>query len=177
MYALTGREDFKTMASQATAWLLEHVQANGTIPYFIYPPTTIPHEYQCTSYSAEAIIDVDLRGLLDPSVINVTKTAQRMIEYLLKNQQANGELINPNIASIGEQQRSPRAVSILQWYYQKTADNRAKEAINKYVNFLETKQAFDPTNYGVNSYALVTGFVGIALADLIQPWSTFSRGL
>ena len=52
MYALTGREDFKTMASQATAWLLEHVQANGTIPYYIYPPTTIPHEYQCTSYSA-----------------------------------------------------------------------------------------------------------------------------
>ncbi len=83
---------------------------------------------------------MDLRGLLDPSVINVTKTAQRMIEYLLQNQQANGELINPKIASIGEQQRSPRAVSILQWYYQKTADNRAKRAINKYVNFLETKQ-------------------------------------
>lgn len=81
MYSLTGRNDFKNMASNAAGWLLKHVQKNGTIPYYIYPPTTVPHEYQCTSYSAEAIIDVDLRGIMNPS-INVTKSASKMIEYL-----------------------------------------------------------------------------------------------
>jgi hypothetical protein len=178
MYALTGRLDFKNMASKATEWLLSHVQQNGTIPYYISPATTIPHEYQCTSYSAEAIIDADLRGLLDSFKLNVTVPAKRMIEYLLQNQQPNGELIDPKIASIGEQQRSPRALSILQWYYQITLDIRAKEAINKYIHFLQQSDlSFDPNKYGINSYALVTGFVGLGLADLILPWCTFSKGL
>ena len=101
-----------------------------------------------------------------------------MLGFLrLSNQQANGELIDPKTASIGEQQRSPRAMSLLQWYYQRTRDERANLAIQKYIKFLETKTAFDPDLYGVNSYALVTGFVGLGLADYIQPWWTFSKGL
>ena len=177
MFALTGRKDFQEMSSGAVTWLLDKVQQNGTIPYYIYPPTTVPHEYQCTSYSAEAIIDVDLRHLL-PSISPINMTSSKaMIEYLLKNQQDSGELVDPSKASIGEQQRSPRAVSLLQWWHEKTGDPKALEGIEKYVHFLTTKTAFDPSKYGINSYALVTGFVGLAMADIVLPWSTFSRGM
>ena len=103
--------------------------------------------------------------------------AKRIVQYLLENQQPNGELIDPAVATVGEQQRSPRAVSLLQWYYQITSDDRASHAVSKYVAYLQSPDAFDPQKYGLKSYALVTGFVGLALADLIEPWCTFSRGL
>ena len=170
MYALTRgeRADFADMARDASAWLIRHVQQNGTIPYYIYPPTTVPHEYQCISYSAEAIIDADLRGLLNHT--DVLKPAKRIIEYLLEQQQPSGELLNPAVASFGEQQRSPRAMSILQWYAERTGDAAARDALQKYTGFLQRNwQA-----YGVNSYALITGFVGLGLADLIEPWSSFT---
>ena len=104
--------------------------------------------YQCTSYSTEAIVDTDLRGIASigdnstaaakavssfvsnglrfaaatcgRSFIDSTffpefdsfgscffQQAGRMVEYLLSQQQDNGELIGTN-ASFGEQQRSPR---------------------------------------------------------------------
>ena len=173
MHALTGREDFGAMAGAASAWLVKHIQANGTIPYYIYPPTTVPHEYQCISYSAEAIVDADLRGLLDPT-LDVFGPAKRMVKYLISQQQPSGELLDPSVASFGEQQRSPRAMSVLQWYVSRTGDSAAEAALERYTNFLQ-KSAFG--GYGVNQYALVTGFVGLGLADLIQPWSTFVRGM
>ena len=176
LFALTKRRDFAGIARSAASWLINRVQDNGTIPYYIYPPTMIPHEYQCTSYSAEAIIDVvSLRGLMNDSANATAAAASRMVEYLLENQQPNGELMNPATSSKGEQQRSPRAVSLLQWYDERTpSDKRAGDAIQKYIGFLQSSDAFDPDGYGINSYALVTGFVGLAVADLIQPWITFS---
>jgi hypothetical protein len=169
-----GRTDFGEMAGAASAWLVRHVQANGTIPYYIWPPTNVPHEYQCISYSAEAIVDADLRGLLDPAKVDVLGPAKRMVGYLLAQQTAAGELLDPAVASVGEQQRSPRAMSVLQWYAAKTGDPAARAALGKYAAFLQ-RHAFGA--YGVNRYALVTGFVGLGLADLIRPWVTFVGGL
>ena len=178
LYALTGRSDFKAMATKATEWLLKHVEKNGTIPYYIYPPTTVPHEYQCTSYSTEAIVDVvHLRSLLNSTVVDIDAISKRMVDYLLRNQQPSGELIDPAVASVGEQQRSPRAMSLLQWYFERTQDPRASAAIEKYIHFLMTPAAFDPKTYGVNSFALISGFVGLALADYIQPWCTFVKSV
>ena len=174
MHALLGSGDFGEMAGAAAAWLVRHVQKNGTIPYYIWPPTNVPHEYQCISYSAEAIVDADLRGLLDPAKVDVLGAAKRMVSYLLAQQTASGELLDPTVASFGEQQRSPRAMSVLQWYVAKTGDAAARAALGKYTAFLQ-RHAFGA--YGVNRYALVTGFVGLGLADLIRPWSTFVGGL
>lgn len=42
-------------------------------------------------------------------------------------------------------------------------------AINKYVNFVLNNW----TRYGVGQDVLVSGFVGLAFADLLQPWATF----
>eukprot|EP00946_MAST-07B_sp_MAST-7B-sp1_P003928 g3928.t1 len=169
--------EFAGIARAAAAWLLRNVQPNGTIPYFIDPPTNIEHTYQCTSYSTEAILDVDLRGLGGGLDKNEMAAAGRMVDYLLSQQQPSGELIG-NEASFGEQQRSPRAASLLQWWHAKTGDARAAAAVQKYVGFLNGELAKgNKSAYGLNKFALVTGFVGLAVADLIEPWCTFSEGM
>ena len=76
---------------------------------------------------------------------------------------------------MGDAQRSPRALSLLQWCFQRVEPLGNPEfgrAIQKYVDFL-----LDPKNsagFGVKKGLLPTGFVGLAIADLIQPWSTFA---
>ena len=75
-------------------------------------------------------------------------------------------------------------MSLLQWYVQHVeADAAVEAAIAKFVKFL-----LDPAkmkSFGVcgadtgsasanEAHALVTGFVGLAAADLIMPWSTFN---
>lgn len=168
MWALTGRQDMRERSEAAATWIVRQIQPNGTIPYYINPATSVDHTYQCVSYSAEAIIDTDLRfgqqsGAPNPSL-------NRTITYLLEQQQSSGDLVGEN-ATVGERQRSPRAASLLQWWSKKTNDPRVPGALGKYVSFLQTPAAHK--DYGLNQYALLTGFVGLALADLIQPWSTF----
>ncbi len=62
---------------------------------------------------------------------------------------------------------------MLQWYYTNvTQDPNVLAAIQKYLTYLlDPQQSWD---YGVNSLPLVTGFVGMVVADLLQPWCTFS---
>ena len=68
--------------------------------------------------------------------------------------------------------RSPRALSLLQWYYQRVEPLPAvANSIQRYVDYLLQKKHWAP--YGLNSLALPTGFVGLAIADLIEPFVTF----
>ena len=46
---------------------------------------------------------------------------------------------------------------------------RIQSGTNKYIQFIYNN--FD--KYGLNQYALVSGFVGLVLADMIDPWVTF----
>ena len=78
---------------------------------------------------------------------------------------------NP-FAYAGEQQRSPRALSLLQWYYHSVnQDPRIVGAVRRYFAFLKTSAAQE--TYQLKQQALVTGFVGLATADLISPYCTF----
>ena len=117
--------------------------------------------------------DVDLRGLgggLDKNEMG----GGRMVDYLL-SQQCRGELIG-NEASFGSS--SARRRPLLQWWHAKTGDARAAAAVQKYVGFLNGELAKgNKSAYGLNKFALVTGFVGLAVADLIEPWCTFSEGM
>ena len=73
----------------------------------------------------------------------------------------------------GDAQRSPRALSLLQWCYQRLSppDVRHAKAADAFIEFLLAD--VDVGAFGVNNLSLPTGFVGLALADYIQPWATF----
>ena len=80
----------------------------------------------------------------------------------------------------GDALRSPRALTLLQWYAARvdSGDAKVSRAISRFVDFIldpakaaafGVMQDAAPTKGG----ALVTGFVGLALADLVAPWVTF----
>ena len=161
----------KGIAQGAVKWLLGKVQPDGTIPYVIDPPTTVPHQYQCITYSAEAFVDAKLRwgGELVPAMVGgLNKT----VEYLLKTQLPSGALMN---GTSGEIQRSPRAISLLQLWDQMSAsaDPRVADAVSRYFAWLETPDGAAAAT--LRTTALATGFIGLAAADLIDEWSTFVR--
>ena len=116
----------------------------------------------------------------------------------------------------GDAERSPRALTLLQWYSARvdSSDAVVNEAIGKFVDFLLDPEVLESIasasasasasssssssssfllshplllfhrqkaaafgvmqdNAPTRGGALVTGFVGLALADLVQPWVTF----
>jgi len=88
---------------------------------------------------------------------------------------------HPEFTPSGDAQRSPRALSLLQWYTSHVEpDAAATKAIGRWLDFaLDKKKS---AQFGVaqsdgvmaKESPLVTGFVGLALADLVMPWSTFN---
>jgi hypothetical protein len=102
------------------------------------------------------------------------KSLKNTIEYLLRMQGANGALL-PN-GSTGEIRRSARAVSLLHWWYSSVdpTDERVARAVSKYtVDWLQSDEGAKAE--GVAEMSLSSGFIGLAVADLIKPWSTFTK--
>ena len=52
-------------------------------------------------------------------------------------------------------------------------DSRIATALAKYIGYLGTAEGAAAS--GLNTLALPTGFIGLAVADLIEPWVTFAR--
>ena len=166
------------VADNAVSWLLRNIQANGTIPYVINPPSLIDHTFQCISYSTEAFVDLHLRRGA-AALAKLRAKLAPTIEYVLGRQDASSGALLPgnatNSTERGEIQRSARAASLLQWWHQAVdpADERPPEAITKYVSWLRTEAG--AANEGLNNWALPTGFIGLMVADLVEPsWPTFT---
>ena len=180
MYALGIDENlqtkFKDISNMAVRWILSTREANGAIPYIITPPSPKgSHVYQSITYSTEAFIDSSLR-FNDTMYDDLISSLRPTVEYLLDHQAENGILVVNG--TMGEQQRSPRAASLWQWYYQNVNGEdpkfmqRIKSGMDKYIQYIYKN--FD--QYGLNQYALVSGFVGLVLADTLDPWITFCKG-
>ena len=72
----------------------------------------------------------------------------------------------------GDGERSPRAVSLLQWHNTLYPNPKSTAAIGRFVHYL-----LEPKNsaaFGVRKGILQSGFVGLVFADLLQPWISFS---
>lgn len=165
------QQQYASITHGAVQWLLSHQFKNGTIPYIIDPPTSIPHEYQCISYSAEAFVDLWLR--FGPKTVPHLHQLNATIEYLLSKQGRSGALL-PN-GSTGEIRRSARAASLMQWWYSVVdpRDERVARALGHYlVDWLQSDAG--AKTEGVAEMALSSGFIGLAVADLIKPWCTFA---
>lgn len=185
--------DLDKVAANAIGWLLKSRTADGAIPYIIHPHDNSSVVFQPITYSTESMIIADLRY---PALHAELATLKSTVHFLVDHQNADGSWgvwsrgshtpfgstlgFSPDADAI----RSPRAVSLLQWYVQHVeADAAVEAAIAKFVKFL-----LDPAkmkSFGVcgadtgsasanEAHALVTGFVGLAAADLIMPWSTFN---
>eukprot|EP00945_MAST-04E_sp_MAST-4E-sp1_P008588 g8588.t1 len=171
--AIGGDSAYEAVATNAVHWILKSRTSDGAIPYTITPPSAHEQVYQAVTYSTEAFVDSHLR--FGAKTFPELKTLRSTVSFVLDHQAPDGILIINGTQ--GEQQRSPRAISLLQWYLENVSDDKAfeeriKVAIGKYFHYLQ-EHGGKTGSYGINQYALVTGFVGLVAADLLQPWCTF----
>eukprot|EP00035_Acanthoeca_spectabilis_P024329 m.453364 g.453364 ORF g.453364 m.453364 type:complete len:416 (-) comp20483_c0_seq1:130-1377(-) len=173
-----------TVAADAIDWLLNSRTPDGRIPYIIHPADTTSVVFQPITYSAESFITC---GLHYPAMKQKLSTLKSTVEWLVANQNPDGSWGKWSNLTVGEDQgvrfspsgdaqRSPRALSLIQWYLATYGpDPSIEESIHKFVAFLLDDAKAKAFGVNTNSTAgvLVTGFVGLAVADLIQPWVTF----
>lgn len=165
------------IAIAAACWIVNSRTADGRIPYIISPADASATTYQPISYSTESFIDVDMRyASARAKLIPLRATC----DWLVSNQSADGSWgkFGPSnhllqFTASGDTQRSPRVLSLLQWCVQRLSppDHAHARAAARFVDFL--LQPKNSAAFGVNNQSLPTGFVGLAIADYIRPWSTF----
>jgi len=169
--AIKQNDEYAKIATNAVSWIINSIPANGSVPYILTPQKGQHYVYQATSYSTEALVDGYNRRPEQRS--QIAEGLKNTIKWLVETQNDYGMWGDATTPVGGENQRSPRAASLLQWYSMNVdpSDTGVTNALKNFVAGIT-----DPKNLatiGVNDWSLVTGFVGLVAADLIQPWVTF----
>jgi len=170
LYALENDTALAEVAVGAVRWVLSRRMADGQLPYIIDaqpPKLDLP---LCTmTYCGEGIMaaytHIHDRRLRSQIVAGV----RPCVEWLLANQNDDGLW---GQSQSFDQQRSPGVVTLLAWYYRTIdPDPRIALAVRRYFQCL-----LEPANserYGVRRLVRTTGFVGLAVAELLAPGVTF----
>ncbi len=169
LYAITGNTEYRDVALGAVKWLLKIRKPDGELPYVLDGRTEDTWPLDTLSYCTEAFIAADLR-LKDPALhALLARELKPTIQWFLARQNEDGSWGRLRSA---DQQRSPRAVTLLTWYYRTVeADPRIAASIRRYCRFL--LDAGNSRAYGVKELVRTTGFAGLTVAELLLPESTF----
>jgi hypothetical protein len=117
-----------TLLRSAVQWIVGSMSDDGRIPYVITPTDRSPTTYQPITYSTESFIDVDLR-YNSPQTKALLAPLKKTVLWLAHNQSADGSwgyIPKPpehgllGFSASGDAQRSPRALSLLQWHLLRT---------------------------------------------------------
>lgn len=169
LFALTGKPEYRDLARGAVAWLLKIRQPDGEIPYILDGEESPDWPLDTLTYCTEAFVPAWVY-LKDEQTMSLLRTGIKpTIEWFLARQNLDGswgEMQSP------DQQRSPRAVTLLAWYYRNVErDPKIKDAVIKYCQFL-----LDPDKsaaYGIKKLVRTTGFAGLTIAEILLPASTY----
>ena len=169
LYGITQNDQYKQVAVGAVKWLLKIRKDSGEIPYTLDGKDYDNWPLDTMSYCGEGFISADTH-LKDPELHAFLKKEIRpCVQWLLTIQNPDGSW---GKLRSSDQQRSPRCLSVLTWYYRNCEQDPAiATAVQKYCKFL-----LKPENskaYGVKELVKTTGFVGLAVAELLAPGSTF----
>ncbi len=169
LYSLTGKEEYRKIGADAVRWILKIRKPSGEIPYTLDGQDYAEWPLDTMSYCGEGFISADTY-LKDTDLHEwLGKEMKLSVQWLLDLQNKDGSW---GKLRSSDQQRSPRCVSVLTWYYRTfDPDPAIARAVRKYCEFL-----LDPVNskaYGVKELVKTTGFVGLAVAELLAPGSTF----
>jgi hypothetical protein len=153
-------------ALAAVRWIVGNRSADGRIPYVITPPDRADHDLQCITYSAESFVVMVRQS---PAAREELRSLDSTAAWLLRTQNADGSW--GNASDVGEVERSPRAVSLLQMYadtFRPPNEPAMRAAIDKWLTW-----AAAGANGLWNNSTLFMGFAALALADLVQPDVTY----
>lgn len=169
LYAISPKPEYQRIASAATGWLLKTRKPDGEIIYTLDGQIETTWPLDTITYCTEAFVATDTCLADKEFKSRLHKEIKPTVQWLLARQNADGSwgtLRSP------DQQRSPRCVTLLSWYYRQVEpDPQIAAAIRKYCAFI-----LDPAQskaYGVKDLVRTTGFVGHVVAELLEPGSTF----
>ncbi len=169
LYAITGNKEYREIAANAVRWILRIRKDSGEIPYTLDGKDYAEWPLDTMSYCGEGFISSDM--YLKDSELHalMKKEVKPCVQWLLGLQNADGSW---GKLRSSDQQRSPRCLSVLTWYYRNCEQDPAiPPAVRKYCKYL-----LNPENskaYGVKELVKTSGFVGLAVAELLMPGSTF----
>jgi hypothetical protein len=170
-YQITGDPQYQQIAANAVKWLFTLRKPDGEIRYILdgLPEEKFAWPLDTVAYCAEAFITTDKYAANAELKAQLRRDAKPVVEWLLKNQNADGSW---GKLRSSDQQRSPGAVALLSWYYRDAEpDPKVAEAVRKYCRFLLKPE--NSAQYGVKELTRTTGFVGLVVADIIQPGSVY----
>lgn len=169
LYAIAPKPEYKDVALGATKWLLKIRKPDGEFPYILDGATEKQWPLDTLTYCVEAFVAVDTQ-IKDREVRELLHRGLKpSVQWLLAGQNVDGSWGKLRSA---DQQRSPRVLTLLTWYYRNVEpDPKVAESVRRYCRFL-----LDPANsraYGVKELVRTTGFVALAIQEVIAPGSTF----
>jgi len=169
LFGITGRPEYRAVALGATRWLLKIRKDDGELPYTLAGRLHSEWPLDTLSYCTEAFVAADMY-VNDAELKAMLRDRLRpTVRWFLGRQNPDGSWGKLRSA---DQQRSPRAVTLLTWYCRHVQpDPKVLESIRAYCRFL-----LNPSNswaYGVKQLVRTSGFVGLAVAEILSDGSTF----
>jgi F5/8 type C domain len=174
MYYMTGDEHYKDIAVKACDWLLDTMDEDGRIPYYIddwNPGRKDEHwvwerwPYDTSAYAGEGFLAA-WTYIDDPAFRrDLGERVRPHIEWLLRTQNADGSWARKGS---GDQLRSHGVVNLLLWYNEHVQpDPRITTAIRRwYALVLDEEQS---AYLKVPGDGIATSLAGRALLEIIQP--------
>ncbi|HPN36075.1 MAG TPA: hypothetical protein PK843_16300 [bacterium] len=168
-YELTGNTEYLTIAEQAVRWLLKSRMPDGEIPYRLHNRVLAQWPLDTMSYVGEGLVSVYRRS--DDSALRneIVRVMQRSLQWLLNRQERRG--VWGRMRS-EDQQRSQGVLTLLIWHQSAVAaDRRIANALSRNLRYFLDKD--NRKAFGVNELPIATGFVGLGIAEALQPGVTY----
>lgn len=193
LYHVTGKNEYREIAYHALKWVLSTMRKDGNIPYILaeegadwdkHGDPKNDYElwddmtYGTAGYVGEGILAFDLHCDRPQWRAWIEKAVQPNIEFLLRNQLADGTWSKLAPTS-WDRTRWPGIIDYLIWYYERVKpDPRVAEAVRRFDAFVldpEKGKSLGLLNRGAtggakaSSFNTVTSLTGRALADILSP--------
>jgi hypothetical protein len=165
----TGDAQYMKIAENAALWLLRQRRADGEIPYLLHAKFYDEWPLDTMSYVSDGIISVHGRSDRQQLKQQIERDMRFSLQWLLNRATKTG--VWGRMRS-QDQQRSQGALNLLVWYYEQvSANSDIRQAIQKnYTYFLNPRNA---EAYGMFELPISLGFIGLGLAEVLEPGITY----
>lgn len=168
-YELTGNKECLDIAEQAARWLLKSRKSDGEIPYLLHNRVLLQWPLDTMGYVGEGLVSVYRRSENSELRDEIVRVMQRSLQWLLNRQEQRG--VWGHMRS-EDQQRSQGVLTLLVWHESAVAaDPRVANALFRNLRYFLDKD--NRKAFGVNELPITTGFVGLGIAEALEPGVTY----
>jgi len=169
LYRLSGQIEYLETAEAAGEWLLEQRRPDGRMPYVLENKRYDNWPVNTMSYISDGLIGLYRRTPHEETRQLIANSINRNVQWLIINQNKHG--VWGHMRS-EDQQRSQGAVNLMVLYYSAISPEKiVLDSIEKNYRFFLDKKNL--RRYGVMDLPISTGFLGLSIAEVLQPGITY----